>query len=371
MKIVAGTFQSGFIDDNGVLRGIGREAGLTRLESREDFVPVRDASFDGWGYIFAGDDGGCWKSSIETGAVLTNVTVEREPRERRRRIVGPEGVSAVGLSSAHALAVDSDGRVWSWGHNGTGQLGRDCREDFTPAPIAGLDGVVAVSVSGSIDPRGGYSIALDHDGVMWTWGDGNMGVLGEASRPFTSRGTPQPIRDVPKMVSVSAGYCHAVSIDTTGKLWLWGANYDETLGFRSPAYEGKKRQLVEICDTPTQLDLGTRFVSAAASNCGHNLTYQELWTGAIDETGGLWTWGDGSAGALGTSSRKRQAVPERRETEATFVAIDIGAHHSLALDDQGACWTWGGNTRFAAAGTVLGHGSKKGEFAPKKVVDGV
>ena len=47
----------------------------------------------------------------------------------------------------HSVAV-RDGRVWTWGDNAYGQLGQpDAGRALRPRPVAGLDGVAAVSAA--------------------------------------------------------------------------------------------------------------------------------------------------------------------------------------------------------------------------------
>jgi alpha-tubulin suppressor-like RCC1 family protein len=47
---------------------------------------------------------------------------------------------SVGKERVHALALRSDGSVWSWGNNAAGQLGDGSTLDrFTPVPVPGLD----------------------------------------------------------------------------------------------------------------------------------------------------------------------------------------------------------------------------------------
>ena len=65
----------------------------------------------------------------------------------------------------HALALKSDGSVWAWGNNSSGQLGDGTLiERRTPVQVLGLDEVVAVGVGSFV------SFALRADGTVWMWG---------------------------------------------------------------------------------------------------------------------------------------------------------------------------------------------------------
>jgi alpha-tubulin suppressor-like RCC1 family protein len=81
-------------------------------------------------------------------------------------------ITAISAGYNHNLALKSDGTVWAWGLNSSGQLGDGTNANrTTPVQISGLTGVTAIS--------GGYlhSLALKSDGTVWAWGSNNYGEL--------------------------------------------------------------------------------------------------------------------------------------------------------------------------------------------------
>jgi alpha-tubulin suppressor-like RCC1 family protein len=59
-------------------------------------------------------------------------------------VIGLTDVVAVAMGTgglSHALAVRSDGTVWSWGDNGSGKLGNGSAAPFseTPVQVTGLN----------------------------------------------------------------------------------------------------------------------------------------------------------------------------------------------------------------------------------------
>ena len=97
-------------------------------------------------------------------------------------------VTAVSAGGFQSLAVRSDGTVWAWGANGSGELGDGTTTDRrTPVQVSGLTSAVAVS-------GGGYfSLALLADGTVWAWGYNHSGQLGDGTtatrrRPCRSAG---------------------------------------------------------------------------------------------------------------------------------------------------------------------------------------
>lgn len=75
-------------------------------------------------------------------------------------------VAAISCGRAHALALDKEGTVWSWGANGSGQLGRPTPGEAgpTPQPVVGLRDVAAISANGDA------SLVLTKAGVVWVLG---------------------------------------------------------------------------------------------------------------------------------------------------------------------------------------------------------
>ena len=73
---------------------------------------------------------------------------------------GYASIAAGGYSlSRHSLAVQSDGTLWAWGANWTGQLG-DGSTDDRRTPVHVMDNVSAISTGGL------HSLALTTDRIM-------------------------------------------------------------------------------------------------------------------------------------------------------------------------------------------------------------
>ncbi len=73
----------------------------------------------------------------------------------------------------HSLALKSDGAVWAWGWNFSGQLGNGTDLDSSiPKKVSNLTDVIAIAAGGE------HSLALKSDGTVWAWGDNTSGQLG-------------------------------------------------------------------------------------------------------------------------------------------------------------------------------------------------
>jgi alpha-tubulin suppressor-like RCC1 family protein len=106
------------------------------------------------------------------------------------QVVGPGGqgfltdVKAIAAEGSvlglHAMALRSDGTVWSWGVNDLGQLGRGTSTEYETAPgqVVGPGGEGQLTDVVSIAVGGKFSLALKSDGSVWGWGGNDQGQLG-------------------------------------------------------------------------------------------------------------------------------------------------------------------------------------------------
>ncbi len=99
------------------------------------------------------------------------------------------GYAAIAAGSEHSLGLKADGTLWAWGGNDYGQLGDGEQGDGSDyaklVPTLVGDGYVAVSAWDS------SSFALKSDGTLWAWGKNDTGQLGDGTT--THRAVPTKI----------------------------------------------------------------------------------------------------------------------------------------------------------------------------------
>jgi len=141
----------------------------------------------------------------------------------------------IAAGDAHSLAVSKSGVVFSWGFGESGALGHGDNESrFDPKRVAMLqDSRFIVQIA-----CGGYhSAALDSNGRVWTWGDGVNGQLGVDSG--TAQGEqetmiPRMVRfthlksAVAKIEKIACGRFSTLALDSDGNLCSWG--FPEVVG---------------------------------------------------------------------------------------------------------------------------------------------
>jgi alpha-tubulin suppressor-like RCC1 family protein len=131
-------------------------------------------------------------------------------------------VSKSGLNGA---AIKTDGTLWTWGANSDGRLGTNntTSRSSPGTTVGGGTNWKQVSCGSS------YMTAVKTDGTLWTWGSNSSGELGtgnttDRSSPGTTVGGGTNWNRVnTKTFSVGA-------IKSDGTLWTWGANFKGQLG---------------------------------------------------------------------------------------------------------------------------------------------
>lgn len=230
---------------------------------------------------------------------------------------GLENVVRVSAGLEHAIALKSDGSVWSWGRNNDGQLGNGTRED-SRVPVAVKDLWKITDVASGMF----HTVALAADGTVWAWGRNSYGQLGNGSTEDSS--VPVKVSGLSGVVKVAAGMYHSVAVKSDGTVWAWGRNVYGQLGDGS---KGDK-------DRPGQMDGISGAVSVTAG-LHHTVVLKS------DKT--VWACGWNINGMLGDGTRIDQFKAVRVAGLSDMVDIQAGLHHTIALKSDGSVWAWGGN----------------------------
>jgi alpha-tubulin suppressor-like RCC1 family protein len=248
------------------------------------------------------------------------------------------GIVQVAAGSSFGLALRSDGTVWAWGSNGSGQLGdgTTTASQTTRAQVTGLSGVIAVAAGTD------QSLALRSDGTVWAWGGDRYGQLGDGANS-AAQPTPVQVIGLTGVVKIAAGGLFSLALRSDGTVWAWGYNAVGELGNGTGTDS----------NIPVQVTGLARVTAIAA---GEGDSAMAIRTDPIRRdpirglppTGGtsVWTWGSNDAGQLGDGTYSSHLVPERvTGIGAPGVAgIAVGDGFELALGTDGSVWGWGADS---------------------------
>ena len=227
----------------------------------------------------------------------------------------------VSCGSNYTASIKTDGTLWVWGRNNSGQLGIN----NTTSPICTPVTTFAGGTNWKQVACGGYSTAaIKTDGTIWTWGTG--GYLG--TNDITQRLTPvTTFAGGTNWKQVSCGSNYTAAIKTDGTLWTWGANSFGQLGTNTTTRS----------NTPvTTFAGGTNWKQVS---CGSN------YTASIKTDGTLWVWGRNNSGQLGINNTTSPiCTPVTTFAGGTnWKQVACGGYSTAAIKTDGTLWTWGRN----------------------------
>ncbi|QTH39779.1 hypothetical protein J4772_19255 [Cohnella sp. LGH] len=183
----------------------------------------------------------------------------------------------------------------------------------------------------------GFALAVAKDGTLWSWGSNGGGRLGLGE---TAKATPTPVKvqGINRVIAVSAGINHAMTLKADGTVWAWGFNMQGELGngtyteYGEPDSKGARRISIDRNGyVPQQVPGLAGIVGIAATNAGGI-----AWNAA----GELWKWGDAGNGTVA----KERLSPQKNEAIASVVFAAAGTGLLAAVVKDGTVWTQGWNT---------------------------
>ncbi len=276
-----------------------------------------------------------------------------------------EDIVQLAAGSNHGLALDRQGRVWSWGDNHYGQTATDVSTDSRPSPqiVAGLPRITRIAANQD------HSAAVAADGTVWAWGLNISGQIGTGTNtPFEAQ--PKQVKDISDVKDVAAGYRTVLALKHDGSLWAWGGDCGLEKGSQSlratvaelategsyaddSAQTGKSENrvflvpqedcinedVVGVKSLRPKLIEGLPKLTAISAGFGHML--------AIDESRQVWAWGCNSFGQVGNGTVGPGTGANRKPAKVAGLdnieSVSAGFRHSIARRSDGSLWAWGFN----------------------------
>lgn len=248
-----------------------------------------------------------------------------------------EGNVSLDGGGQHTCASTSNGSVYCWGQNSSGQLGiGSSTSSNLPIQVKDIGGSGTISNIKLISAGTSHTCGVKNDGSVWCWGLNTSGQLGNGNT--TMQSFPVQVKGVgntgvlTNIAKVAAGESHSCAIDNNGYVYCWGYGNFGALGNNSPFNSSYP---VRVIDSS-----GTGFLSNII-----DISTSDRYSCAVKNDGTGWCWGLGNWGQIGNGTQtESNLIPKPVSTVTNFKQINAGIHgHSCGVttDKKIYCWGWG------------------------------
>ncbi|KAI8433555.1 hypothetical protein MSG28_015581 [Choristoneura fumiferana] len=272
--------------------------------------------------------GRAWRKTLGVEIKLRHVS--QRPKNKKKRTA---------FQLEIPTAPKKRGSVFTCGQGDVGQLGlgEDVTETTKFKYVAGLGDKIVDVCSGGM-----HTIALDSDGKVWTFGCNDEGALGRPTSGEAEEGTAGAVKLPAKAVAVSAGDSHSAALLEDGQVYAWGAFRDShgSMGLIVRGREGK------ACREPVRIDVGE--TAAAVASGGDHLvilsTSGGVYTMGCGEQGQLGRLSQRSASRDARQGFSALLAPSKVTLKWAASHVWAGYHATFALDGStDKMFAWGLN----------------------------
>ena len=331
---------------NGTTTNQNRPAQIDKPQGTPEGFTWKQVILGGWHSAAIGSDGNLYTWGDDGSGQLgdgTN-TNQKTPTLVNKPQGTPEGFTwkQVSLGGFHSAAIGSDGNLYTWGYNKYGQLGNGTTTNQNrPAQIDKPQGTPEGFTWKQVILGGWHSAAIGSDGNLYTWGRNDDGQLGNGTTTNQNRPTlvnkPQGTPEGFTWKLASLGEHHSAAIGSDGNLYTWGVNSNGQLGNGTTTNQNRPAQI----DKPQGTPEGFAWTQASLGDGD---------SAAFGSDGNLYVWGWNKYGELGddtTTDRYTPTLvgkPQGAPDGFTWTQASLGWYHSAAIGSDGQLYTWGSNS---------------------------
>ena len=198
--------------------------------------------------------------------------------------------------------IKTDGTLWVWGNNSYGDLGQGDNTNYSsPVQVPGTTWRTVSSAYNAV-------IATKTDGTLWCWGNNEVGQLGLSNR--TDYSSPKQVPGT-TWKNGTAGYGYCLATKTDGTLWAWGGQSNGQLGlnqtYGTPSNRKDRSSPVQVPGTTWDKPIQQMHTGGS---------------GAFKTDGTLWLWGDNEYGQVGDNNLVRKSSPVQVPGDWKVIAKD-------------------------------------------------
>jgi len=273
-----------------------------------------------------------------------------------------ETITQVSLGNSFSAAITSSGRIFTWGYNWAGQLGDSTTDNkFTPTEITNQFSLLPGETITQVALGDLHSSATTSSGRIFTWGINWYGQLGDGTTD--NKSVPTEITNQFSLFSgetitqVSLADYHSSAITSSGRIFTWGANWVGQLGDGTTIDKS----------TPTEI---TNQLSLFSGETVTQVSLGYDYSSAITSRGRIFTWGYNFNGQLGDGSWTNKSTPIEITNQfslfsgETITQVALGYTHSAAITSIGRIFTWGYNLY-----GQLGDGTTDNQSVPTEITN--
>ena len=227
--------------------------------------------------------------------------------------------SQISTGGGLAAGITSDGMLWTWGAGASGQLGNNSTISASKPTMVGNSSWTSVS-AGKNPPTTNHMAAIRIDGGLFVWGNNANGGLGLGDT--VTRSSPTQV-GTSSWIAVSAGFDNNIfAVRVDGALFTWGTNTIYGVLGQNNINTSKS--------SPVQVGTSSWITVSAGS----------FSAAAIRSDGGLFTWGANGVGQLGSGTLVHRSSPVQVGT-SSWTQVSAGASSIAAIRSDGGLFTWG------------------------------
>lgn len=267
-------------------------------------------------------------------------------------------IKDIEFSDSQAVALDNEGKIYTWGSNYGGELGDGTAEHRNfPKCISNLENALKGKIIEKIDEQEGTIIALDKEGKVYTWGNNSYGQLGYGVMGSEGQSIPKCISDLEnalkgkQIIDVCIDANSVIALDNEGKIYTWGSNSYGQLGKGNTSAVNVAIECISNLENKLK---GKKIKKI------YKFNYTTI---VIDDTEKMYAWGNFCRTALPTPICISDMESDLKGKKIEKVYTESG-ETLITIDSEGKVYTWGSNHD-----GELGDGTINDRNTPKCISD--